>query len=210
MTPRKLRIVGVGDSTTAGAPEFLSPLESPPQGYGNRESQYAHWIMKAHPEWEVLNRGVNGQRSDEILSRFNCDVVEERPDYVIILAGVNDVYQGSSTDSIERNLKAMYMQAIEQHIVPVAATVLPYDSSSVEAKEIQKLNAWIIETANRLHIPLADTNLATSDPADRNRLLSSVDGLHPDVSGYHSMGMVLAQTIEHHLRRIEDERGKIK
>jgi dihydroorotase-like cyclic amidohydrolase len=29
MIPRKLRIVGVGDSTTVGAPKFLSPRESP-------------------------------------------------------------------------------------------------------------------------------------------------------------------------------------
>jgi len=78
MTMRKVRIVGVGDSTTSGAPEFLSPLESPPDGSGNRESQYTYWIMKAHPEWEVLNRGVNGQRSDEILARFNRDVVTEK------------------------------------------------------------------------------------------------------------------------------------
>ena len=56
----RLRIVGLGDSTTAGTPAFLSPLESPPNGRGNPESQYAYWMNQLHPEWTVLNRGING------------------------------------------------------------------------------------------------------------------------------------------------------
>ena len=83
----KLRIVGLGDSTTAGTPGFLSPLEAPPNGRGNPESQYAYWMMRMHPEWTVLNRGVNGQRSDEILARFERDVLSESPNYVVILGG---------------------------------------------------------------------------------------------------------------------------
>jgi lysophospholipase L1-like esterase len=156
--------------------------------------------MKTHPEWEVLNRGVNGQRSDEILSRFNRDVVREKPDYAIILAGVNEVYQEVPLDSVKINLKAMYMKAIEQNMVPVAATVLPYNSSEKEATELNELNGWIIETACRLNIPLADTSLAVANPTNRNRLLTSADGLHPDVSGYHSMAIVLSQAIEKQLK----------
>jgi lysophospholipase L1-like esterase len=74
-----IRIVALGDSTTAGTPGFLSPLEVPPDGSGNPESQYTYWIRKMHPDWIILNRGVNGQRTDEILARFNRDVVQENP-----------------------------------------------------------------------------------------------------------------------------------
>ena len=190
----------MGDSTTAGTPKFLSPLESPPDGKGNRESQYAYWIMKAHPEWKVYNRGVNGQRSNEILSRFKRDVVKIKPNYAIILAGVNDVYQGVPLDSIKTNLKPMYLEAVEKNIVPVAATVLPYNSSKMEAMQIHKLNRWIKETANGLHIPFADTNVAVADPRNLDRLLASTDGLHPDVSGYRSMAIVLVRAIEQHLK----------
>lgn len=121
----RLRIVGLGDSTTAGTPEFQSPLEAPPNGKGNFESQYAYWMMKAHPGWVVLNRGIDGQRSDEILARFQRDVVQEAPDYVIVLAGVNDIYQGIPLESIKRNILEMYASAVKAKIVPVAATVLP-------------------------------------------------------------------------------------
>ena len=88
------RIIALGDSTTAGTPAFKSPLESAPLGSGDETSQYAFWLMKAHPEWVVLNRGINGQRSDEIRARFERDVIQNAPAAVVIIAGVNDVYQG--------------------------------------------------------------------------------------------------------------------
>ena len=193
----KLRIVGLGDSTTAGTPGFLSPLEAPPEGHGNSESQYAYWMMKKHPDWTVLNRGIDGQRSDEILSRFDRDTVKAKPNYVIILAGVNDIYQGAPLESIKNNLLTMCQNSISAAIRPVSASVLPYNTASPsEATAIRDLNSWIEYTANRLGIPFCDTNLAVADPENRDRLRSSPDGYHPDVSGYRSMGESLARVIE--------------
>ncbi len=65
-------------------------------------------MIKAHPNWEVLNKGVNGQRSDEILSRFERDVLKEMPSLVIVLAGVNDIFQRYPTGVVKKNLKGMY------------------------------------------------------------------------------------------------------
>ena len=48
-------VVALGDSTTAGTPGFQSPVEAPPDGAGNVESQFAYWLMQAHPDWRVLN-----------------------------------------------------------------------------------------------------------------------------------------------------------
>ncbi|MGA8903639.1 MAG: GDSL-type esterase/lipase family protein [Candidatus Bathyarchaeia archaeon] len=203
MATSKLRIVALGDSTTAGTPGFLSPLEAPPNGRGNPESQYAYWMMRMHPEWTVLNRGVNGQRSDEILARFERDVLSESPNYVVILAGVNDVYQGAPVESVKEHLLAMYEKATAAKIRPVAATVLPYNAASAgESKAISDLNTWIADTANRLGIPFCDTNRAVSDTGNLDRLLSSPDSLHPDVSGYRKMGEALAATIDRDARLV--------
>ena len=186
----------MGDSTTAGTPGFLSPLEAPPTGRGNPESQYAYWMKKAHPEWTVLNRGINGQRSDEILARFERDVLVESPNYVVILGGVNDVYQGAPLEFTKKHLLTMYEKAIAAKITAVAATVLPYNTASTrEAGAISDLNNWIRKTANRLGILFCDTNLAVRDPRNKDRLLSTPDGLHPDISGYCKMGQALAATI---------------
>jgi acyl-CoA thioesterase-1 len=193
----KRTIVGLGDSTTAGTPGFLSPLEAPPGGRGNPESQYCYWMMKAHPDWTVLNMGVNGQRSDEILSRFGRDVVSEKPVVVIILAGVNDIYQGRSADSVKRNLEAMYGLAERNGVVPVAATVLPYNTArEEEAESIREVNRWV-ETASKAQGRLfCDTNLAVRDRVNPDVLASSPDGLHPDVEGYRKMGKALTTALE--------------
>ena len=194
---KKLIIVGLGDSTTAGTPKFMSPVEAPPEGVGDPESQYCYWMMKAHPQWTVLNKGVNGQRSDEILSRFGRDVVAEKPKVVIVLAGVNDIYQGRAVKAVERNLESMYVLAEDNGIVPVAATVLPYNSARAkERSSIREVNAWI-EAASRAPGRLfCDTNLAVRDKDAPDFLASTRDGLHPDIDGYRAMGAALAATLE--------------
>ena len=39
--------------------------------------------MQAHPEWMVMNHGVNGERSDQIRGRFERDVVDLAPQAVV-------------------------------------------------------------------------------------------------------------------------------
>src|SRR2546422_1439771 len=102
MAHRPLTIVGLGDSTTAGTPGFRSPLEAPPRGDGNPESQYAHWMTRSHPEWTVLNRGINGETAEEIRNRLPRFFFKQKTAYAIVLAGVNDIFGGDRPESVER------------------------------------------------------------------------------------------------------------
>ena len=77
--------------------------------------------MKARPGWTVLNRGVNGERADEIRARFARDVEAAKPKVVIILAGVNDAYQGRPVEDTAADLLWMYRRAKALGIAPVAA-----------------------------------------------------------------------------------------
>lgn len=157
--------------------------------------------MKAHPDWTVLNRGINGQRTDDVASRFERDVLQERPDYVIVLVGVNDVYQHIPLNSVKENLLAIYEKAIAARITLLTATVLPYNTASVnESEAIRNINSWIRDTASRLGALFCDTNQVTRNPSNPNRLLTSPDGLHPDASGYRKMGEAIAETIVAHLK----------
>ncbi|MGC2034510.1 MAG: GDSL-type esterase/lipase family protein [Thermoplasmata archaeon] len=199
---RSLKIVGLGDSTTAGTPGYRSPLEAPPDGAGNVESQYVYWMVRIHPEWNVLNRGINGQRSDEILRRFARDVINEQPDYVIILAGVNDVFQGSPAGTVISNLMAMYRSSSATAVQVIASTILPYNSMTQrQASAVREVNAWVKETALTGRMIFCDTNALVRDPRDPDRLSGTPDGLHPDVAGYRRMGEGFAHCIELSERR---------
>jgi lysophospholipase L1-like esterase len=190
-------IVALGDSTTAGTPGFKSPIEAPPDGEGNRESQFAYWLMQRHPGWSVLNRGVNGERTDEIAARFDRDVLDARPAIVIIIAGVNDVYQGRPVSHVTGQLRAMYDRALAAGISVVAGTIVPYNTATDgQNGKMQEINAWIAAEAGRdPRVHVADTRAVVSAPGQPDRLAGSPDGLHPDVEGYRRMADALGTAI---------------
>jgi len=194
-------IVALGDSTTAGTPGFRSPVETPPNGDGNVESQFAYWLMQADPDWQVLNRGVNGERSDEIAARFDRDVVGARPAIVIVIAGVNDVYQGRSAETVIAQLADMYDRASRAGIRVVAGSIVPYNTASDDANaRMRAINEWIAaEAARDSNVAFVDTRRAAASADDPDRLSGSPDGLHPDVNGYRRMAEAVAPVIRAHL-----------
>lgn len=186
-------IVALGDSTTAGTPAFRSPIEAPPNGAGDAHSQYAYWLMQKHPDWRVLNRGVNGERTDEIAARFDRDVLAAHPRVVIILAGVNDVYQGLPAERVTRQLRAMYDRAIAAGIAVVAASIIPYNSATRgQNAEMHDINAWIAaQGAKDPRLTFVDTRAAVAAAGHPDQLSGSPDGLHPDVDGYRAMALAI-------------------
>lgn len=199
-----MTIIALGDSTTAGTPLFRSPIEAPPDGEGNPQSQFAYWLMQRHPEWRVLNRGVNGERSDEIARRFDRDVAAERPSAVVIIAGVNDVYQGRPAAHVTAELRAMYDRAAAAGIPVVAGSIVPYNTATPDQNDrMHAINAWIAaEAAADPNIVFADTRKAAAAADDLDRLSGSPDELHPDVEGYRKMAEALAPAILSALRPV--------
>ena len=207
-TTPAVTIVALGDSTTAGTPGFKSPIEAPPDGSGDAESQYSYWLMKTHPEWRVLNRGVNGERSDEIGARFDRDVIQERgraPNgafLVVIIAGVNDIYQGRSAEVVQSELRMMYDAARAARIPVVAGTIIPFDTATDDQnRRMHAVNAWIRHYAeNRAGLTYCDTRAAVAAPAYPDRLVSSPDGLHPSPDGYRLMALAIEPVVRSLIR----------
>ena len=198
----RVRIVAMGDSTTAGTPAFKSPRESPPNGSGDETSQYAYWLMKAHPDWDVINQGVNAQRSDVIAARFDADVIAKKPAVVVIIAGVNDVYQGRPVQHVKEQLTAMYQRAHDAGIGIVAGTIIPYNTATPDQNaRMHEINDWI-RTQGRAApgVIVVDTRAAVAAPGEPDKLASSPDGLHPDAAGYRKMADAIAPAIEAALR----------
>jgi len=198
----RVRIVAMGDSTTAGTPAFKSPREAPPDGKGDETSQYAYWLMKAHPDWEVVNQGINAQRSDVIAGRFDEDVIARKPSVVVIIAGVNDVYQGRPAQHVKDQLAAMYKRAHDAGIRVVAGTIIPYNTATPDQNaRMRDINDWIRTQARAdPGVIVVDTRAAVAAPGEPDKLVSSPDGLHPDAAGYRKMADAIAPAIEGALR----------
>ncbi len=196
--PAVTTIVALGDSTTAGTPGFKSPLEAPPDGSGDETSQYAFWLMKAHPDWRVLNRGVNGERSDDIHARFERDVVQNSPAAVVIIAGVNDIYQGLTVEHVTEELHAMYARAAQVRIPVVAGSIIPFNSATPEQnRRMREVNDWIRRQSG---IGFADTRAAVAASGNPDALFQSPDGLHPTPAGYQRMADAIGPALQRQLR----------
>lgn len=195
---QRVRIVALGDSTTAGTPAFQSPAEAPPDGLGDRTSQYAYWLMQSHPHWDVVNKGVNGERSDQIRARFEQDVIALGPSVVVIIAGVNDVYQGRQPEEVTAQLRWMYERARRAGIKVVAGTIVPYNTATADQNaRMHAINAWIRRQAETVSgITFVDTRQAVAAPGKPDILSETADQLHPTASGYRAMAEAIRPVLE--------------
>lgn len=84
-----MKIVFVGDSITEGMRNRNDPADL---GEGFVEIFYNKLRnLYEDTSFTVLNRGVGGDRIADISARLDADVLSERADVAVLLAGVNDV-----------------------------------------------------------------------------------------------------------------------
>jgi lysophospholipase L1-like esterase len=80
-----LTIVAIGSSSTAGA-----GASSPAATYPSRLAVELKQRLPTH-DITVLNRGVNGEETEDMMARFATDVVAAHPDLVLWQVGTNSV-----------------------------------------------------------------------------------------------------------------------
>jgi lysophospholipase L1-like esterase len=143
----------------------------------------------------VVDRGISGQTSPQMLARFYQDVVTLHPKAVHIMAGTNDVAGNtgpSSPDDFKNNIRAMVDLASANHIKVILASILPAerfpwrpDIQPVE--QIRQLNAWLRQFANQRKLIYADYYSSLTTPSGAFRPELSNDGVHPNSDGYSAM-----------------------
>ena len=73
------------------------------------------WHLESVGEQSVLNVGVGGEETGQMLDRFERDVVSRRPKVVIIWGLINDVFRSPAgqMSSTEEQVKANYLAMID-------------------------------------------------------------------------------------------------
>ena len=152
----------------------------------------------------LINKGVSGETTPQILDRFNSDVVSFEPELVIILAGINDIAQNTGYISIPEtftNIINMVEIANSHNITPVLCSVLP--ASKIAWKPEIKSADLVIELNDKLKDYCTENNIAYVDyfssMVGENKELRSdltYDGVHPDKKGYLIMEKILLETIQ--------------
>ena len=171
--PGEWRVVFMGDSITDAWP-FQRPEFFSSNGF--------------------IGRGISGQTSYQFLLRFQNDVIELKPDVVVINYGTNDIAENTGAydeDQTFRNVKAMCEMAAASGIKVVLASTLPHGgfgwrpSITDAMAKVRSLNARVRAYAEQKGIPYVDY-FAKMVSADGSRMREdlSKDGVHPNAEGY--------------------------
>jgi len=171
---RVKRIVTLGDSITQGGAR--------PGGYVWQIDQYLQ-VLYPKQKIEIVNAGISGHKSNDMLARFQKDVLDKKPDVVTISVGINDVWHGFfdghpagygprrvKLEDYRKNVEAM-VEAAEKagvQVVMFTTTIFEDQPNSIRNLKIAAYNDALRELAAKHGASVADQNAAFTDAWKRN------------------------------------------
>ncbi|WP_129777684.1 GDSL-type esterase/lipase family protein [Peristeroidobacter soli] len=173
------------------------------------------WHTPLLPGYTVINNAVCGQITSDIRAHFERDVIELKPDMVLIWGHNNDVIRSTPENMVltqqraEENFRAMVEQARAAGITPILVTevTLPIPETFKEKVmaivgpwlgktdyrvqkniAIKALNAWLRDYAHAQHIKLLDLEKAlASGNGTRKAEYARKDHSHITPAGYEAI-----------------------
>ncbi|ESQ76083.1 GDSL-type esterase/lipase family protein [Asticcacaulis sp. AC402] len=193
-----IKLVFLGDSIT----DFWTLKENPwVKGQMCGGNIWAESFSGVEPENLALNLGISGDRTEHILFRLlpkssgglgQLDRPELHPDYIILLAGINNTWAGEDpvADSVYEGIKAIVIAAHERkpHAKIVLQSLLPTSDPIKNREVVIPVNQRLLELSESpsfspyvRHLDLYPSFLDSTG----NQIESYFnDGLHPNEAGY--------------------------
>jgi len=151
-----------------------------------------------------INRGISGQTTGQMLVRFREDVINLKPNVVVILAGINDIAENNGPSKLEDvfgNIVSMAELAKTNNIKVVISSVLPANKfpwrpSIIPTEKVVQLNAMLKEYADKNGIVYLDYYSAMVDSDKGLPANLAKDGVHPTLEGYKIMEPLAVKAID--------------
>jgi len=172
---RVSRIVTLGDSITQGGGR--------PGGYVWLMDQYLK-VLYPNRKIEVVNAGISGHKSNDMLARFQRDVLDKKPDVVTISVGINDVWHGFTPEhpagygprrirleEYSRNVEAMIQAAQKAgaQVVLFTTTIFEDEPNSIRNARVANYNDAVRGLGRKYGVRVADQYQAFTTAWERNR-----------------------------------------
>lgn len=151
----------------------------------------------------IVNRGISGQTTSQMLVRFRADVVALRPKTVHILAGTNDVAGNTgplTAQDFKNNIMSMVDLAGANGIAVVLGSIPPAATFNwrPEVKPvpvIKELNRWLQDYAKEKGLRYVDYYTALAGPNGELRAEFGNEGVHPNRKGYETMRRLAEESL---------------
>jgi len=153
----------------------------------------------------LVGRGISGQTTSHMLTRFREDVVALHPKYVCITGGTNDVGRNwcwLDNDKTMDCIESMCEIAKANKIKPVLCTIPPSshifwrEEATDAADRIKDLNARIRTYAAKHHYKLVDYAEVLAGPDGYTDKALAADEVHPNHDGYLKMEALLLKVLK--------------
>lgn len=157
-------------------------------------------------EMGIVNRGIGGQTTAQMLVRFRADVVALHPGIVHILGGTNDVAGNTgptSAQDFKNNIMSMVEIARANGIEVMLGSIPPAASFNWRpqlkpAATIKALNAWLRDYSAQHGITYIDYYSNLAGPSAELKADLGNDGVHPNRRGYAIMRRLVEAKLAKH------------
>ncbi len=149
------------------------------------------------PRAKILNRGVGGDRTVELLARWNEDCEAIRPRVLSIMIGVNDVWRivgewnGQTyvdPEAFESNYRTLLDRAVSAGIAQLAlcSPTMIENGRDARLRSLLEARKEIVKSLaseyRAVYVPTQETQLALL--AGRPDVRWTADGCHPTLTGH--------------------------
>ena len=192
-----MKIVFFGDSITEMGRSYN--VDGQAFGYGVGFVNSVSCALKyENPEkYEIINRGISGNRIVDLYARIKADVWNLKPDLISILIGINDVWHeiyGENGVELNRFEKVyrMIIEDTKEHLPNVKFILCePFvlRGTATEEKyeafcEVKKYAAVVEKLANEYGIPFVALQDKFDEASKKHGAVHYLyDGVHPDIAG---------------------------
>ncbi len=151
----------------------------------------------------IINSGISGYRTDEILPRMEELVYRYNPTSVYILIGTNDFREDSDEDLVkivEENIKKIVDNIKQnrkktkiyiQSIYPVNKKMANNATEDRDNEEIKEVNKYLKSFCKENDVKYIDLYNSLTDTDGNFAEIYTKDGLHPNSLGYAKITRVL-------------------
>lgn len=167
--------------------KFIFLGDSLTYGYGVHTNE--NWVYKLSKSLNlnILNKGINGNTSTDMLFRFYEDVILNKPKTLFIMGGTNDLLSNRPISSIINNIELMITEAISENItviIGIPPNINPKQAKSLFIpsltydychKSLPILRTELISLCNLYNLKYIDFYGITYDIIEDNILM---DGVH--------------------------------